>query len=362
MWGVIHINLSKNWRGGERQVALLMMGLQDIGVHQVLICTRNSSLHKYCKASKLPYRSFYSVGLFFYVPFLIAYWYARKKYDLVHCHESRGHTLAFLARYFLGSSIKTVVHRRVLFPIRSKRITLLKYSPKYVDRVVCISKVVEQVVKEAVPQACTKVIPSGVPLSIKEGDNDFDLRRIYGIPSLSKIVAYVAALTHEKDHRTFLDTAKIVLGVRDDVHFIIVGDGVLFDELSSYVLELGIERNVHFTGFQKHIHHIIWQTDLLLFTSRSEGLGSTILDYFVHRRPVISAKNGGAEELIVDGQTGFLCPKGDALCFSEKLLDILWNDKEVQRITQNAFAFVQRSFSTEIVVEQTLNLYRELEF
>ncbi|WP_088653584.1 glycosyltransferase [Geofilum rhodophaeum] len=360
MKGVIHINLARSWRGGERQVALLMKELKRASVPQVLVCLRGSSLHKYSRDNHLPHKSFSNVGLFFFVPLLIRIWGLQKKYDVVHCHESRGHTLAFLARYLFGSKIKTVVHRRVLFPIRSKPFTLLKYSPKYVDRVVCISRAVELVVKQAVPHASTLVIPSGVPIPTEVGEKEFDLRMNFGVASDIKIVAYIAALSEEKDHRTFLKTAKIVLESRKDVCFMLIGDGILLEDLTQYTRELGIEDKVIFAGFQTMINQIIGQTDLLLFTSKSEGLGSTILDYFVHKRPVISSRNGGSEELIFEGETGFLCPVGDAQCFAKKLLNLLWDENAIQRITQNAYGFASENFSVEIIAQRTLELYENL--
>jgi len=358
--GIIHINLARSWRGGERQVALLMDFLKRKEVRQLLICTKGSSLQGYCEEKQLPYKCYSGLALFIYVPFLIAWLHALKRFALIHCHESRGHTLAFLARFVFRSSIKMIVHRRVLFPIRSKRVTLLKYSPKYADRIICISKAVEQVVKEAIPNSNTVVIPSGVPLRVNSDEVMQDLRKNYNIASSAKIVAYIAALSYEKDHYTFLDTAKSVLNQCQDVYFMIIGDGVLRQELVDYATKLKIIDKVVFTGFLSDVNQIIKQTDVLLFTSKSEGLGSTILDYFVNRRPVISARNGGAEELIVDGETGFLCPVGDVACFSQKLQILLNNTADIERITNNAYAFVENNFSIETIARKILNLYSEL--
>ncbi len=359
MVGVIHINLARSWRGGERQVALLMEHLKSKGVNQVLICIRNSALQSHCKDNNLPFKSFSNIGLFLFVPFLIAIWHLKKKYEIVHCHESRGHTIAFLARFVFRSSIKTVIHRRVLFPIKQKRITLLKYSPRYADEIICISKAVERVVKSSIPDSRTIVIPSGVPFNLAE-NSTFYLREKYGIQPEDKIVAYVAALSFEKDHFTFLDSAKLILNEMDQVHFMIIGDGVLHADLTAYASRLGISHKVTFTGFVNNVNQIIDQLDLLLFTSKSEGLGSTILDFFVHKRPVVSAKNGGAEELIVDGETGFLCDVGDAACFASKVLKLLKNVEEAERMTQNAYLFAKENFTVEIVAQRIINLYNRL--
>ncbi len=361
MVGVIHINLARSWRGGERQVALLMSSLKSKGVNQLLICIKNSALQSHCRENNLPFKSYSTIGLFLFVPFLIAVWHLRKKYAIVHCHESRGHTIAFLARFLFRSAIKTVIHRRVLFPIKQKPITLLKYSPRYADEIICISKAVEQVVKKSVPESRTTVIPSGVPFT-PEVNNGINVRDKYEIQADDKIVAYVAALSFEKDHITFLDSACLVLKEMDQVHFMIIGEGVLYDDLTAYASRLGISHKVTFTGFVNNVNQIIDQLDLLLFTSKSEGLGSTILDFFVHKRPVVSAKNGGAEELIVDGETGFLCDVGDAACFASKVLKLLKNEEEAEIMTQNAYLFAKENFTVEIVAQRIINLYHRCLF
>ncbi|GAO28269.1 glycosyltransferase [Geofilum rubicundum] len=358
-FGILHINMANTWRGGERQVALLMENLKGKGVGQLLICMKNSALQSYCEENDLAFKSFSNIGLFLFVPFLIALWHLKKKYAIVHCHESRGHTVAFLARFIFRSSIKTVVHRRVIFPIKQKRITLLKYSSRYADEIICISKAVEQVVKKSVPDSRTTVIPSGVPFHIEKGEG-FNFREKYNIPSENKIVAYVAALSFEKDHFTFLDSAKLVLDKLEKVHFVIIGNGSLYNDLLAYSSRLGISDKVTFTGFLNHVNQIINQLDLLLFTSKSEGLGSTILDFFVHQRPVVSAKNGGAEELIEDGKTGFLCDIGDAACFASKVAELLRNEEAAERMAQNAFLFAKENFTVEMVTQRIFDRYNLL--
>ncbi|MCA1745452.1 MAG: glycosyltransferase family 4 protein, partial [Bacteroidales bacterium] len=115
-----------------------------------------------------------------------------------------------------------------------------------------------------------------------------------------------------------------------------------------------------FTGFLNNVNQMIDELDILLFTSKSEGLGSTILDFFVHKRPVVSAKNGGAEELIVDGETGFLCNIGDAACFASKVVNLLKDEEEAKRITKNAYFFAKKNFSIEMIAQRILDLYNRL--
>jgi glycosyltransferase involved in cell wall biosynthesis len=336
-----------------------MENLKNETIDQILICSKNSALHNFCKNNHLPYKSFTVIGLFLFVPFLISLWNLQNKYQIVHCHESKGHTLGFIARFVFRSSLKTVIHRRVLFPLKQKKFTLLKYSPKYADTIICISQAVENVVKKAVPDSNTVIIPSGVPFDLVK-ENSFNLKEIYGIPIDKKIVGYIAALSFEKDHHTFLDSAKLILRQFKNVHFVIIGEGVLYNDILNYSDQLGIKGQVTFTGFLNNITEAISQIDILLFTSKSEGLGSTILDFFVHKRPVVSARNGGAEELIIDGETGFLCDIGDSSCFSWRVMELLKNEDKVKAITHNAYLFAQKNYAAETIAKRVFAVYNRL--
>jgi glycosyltransferase involved in cell wall biosynthesis len=359
MKGIIHINLAKTWRGGERQVALLMENLRLLGINQILICIKSSAIHQYCMKNSLPHRCYSSGTVFLFAPFQLFLLGINKTYGIVHCHESRAVTIAFLARFLFKCKLKTVIHRRVLFPIRQKKITLLKYSPKYADVIICISKAVENVVKEIIADCKTVVIPSGVTYS-KSANSTANFRTRLKIDKDKKLVVYIGALSFEKDHFTFLNSAKHILGRYDNVHFAIIGEGELFRQLVEYSKKLGISQQVTFTGFQENIDAIIPETDILLFTSNSEGLGSIILDYFFQKRPVVSAKNGGAEELIIDNETGLLCDIGDAESFATKTVRLLCDEAERNRITSNAFNFALNNFTDEKIAQRTLNLYKFL--
>ena len=54
---VIHVNLQKDWRGGEQQLAYLLQSLRIKKVEQILICRENSSLEEFAKKENIEYKS-----------------------------------------------------------------------------------------------------------------------------------------------------------------------------------------------------------------------------------------------------------------------------------------------------------------
>ncbi|HZK78152.1 MAG TPA: glycosyltransferase, partial [Gemmatimonadaceae bacterium] len=111
---VLHLDSGQTWRGGQRQVLLLALGLRDRGHEPLLIGAPDSPLVKRAQAAGLAVAA---------IP-MIADWDLRAarrirarmkawRADVVHAHDARSHALALLA--LLGSRTPLVVTRRVVF-------------------------------------------------------------------------------------------------------------------------------------------------------------------------------------------------------------------------------------------------------
>lgn len=355
---IVHINLQKSWRGGEQQLAYLMASLQSKGIFQLLICLENSALEKFAIQNDISYISLKK-------GFIAKITNIRKlhkviktnRINIIHCHESKGHSLAFFTKIILGIDAKIVVHRRVVFPIKGFFSKKFKYSEKYIDTVICISKAVEQVFWESTGNKNTVIIHSMTDLDFDYSDKNILSK--YNIPNKT-IIGYIGAFTFEKDHYTFLDTAKNLISKNKNLHFVLVGDGKLKPELMAYSESKELSENVTFLGFVENAKQLIPEMDILLFTSVKEGLGSTILDFFTAKKPVVTVKNGGSEDLIIQAKTGFICEQKDIDCLTEKVLLLLDNPDETEKITEQAYQFVCENFSIGSVTEKTIEVYREL--
>lgn len=329
-------------------------------VRQILICRQKSALHKYATDHLLPHKAFRSWQIYLIIPFFLI-WLRLFQPVLLHCHESKGHTVGVITRLLSFLRIVVVVHRRVLFPVKNRLTSRCKYSEKVVDKIICISHAVEKVVHETAYNVSTEVIPSSVSFDRTIAPGEVDLSRDYGIDPEKMVVAYIAALTYEKDHFTFLNTANEILKQTHDVHFLIIGDGPLYARIKDKARRMNIFDYVTFTGFVRDAERLIPQIDLLLFTSTSEGLGSTILDFFVYEKPVVSTMNGGAGELIENGVTGFLSPIGDFSNMAKQVLNLKNSPILVSKITRNAKQYVIMNHSMKAVAERTIGVYRALE-
>jgi glycosyltransferase involved in cell wall biosynthesis len=99
--------------------------------------------------------------------------------------------------------------------------------------------------------------------------------------------------------------------------------------------------------------------DLFLFTSKTEGLGTTVLDALASGTPVVATKAGGVPEILSKNKAGVLCEIGDVHDLSKQVVEIL-NDSQQYRSMISAGLLTAKSFSKQATAEKTLKLYQSI--
>lgn len=102
--------------------------------------------------------------------------------------------------------------------------------------------------------------------------------------------------------------AELVNAGHNCIHWWIVGGGPVEGEVRKKISELHMEDYVTMLGIKPNPWPYIRQADLYVQPSRFEGYSMTILESLILGRVVVSTDNGGAGELIQNGETGLLCP------------------------------------------------------
>lgn len=361
MFKVLHISSPVTWRGGERQVANLMKALEKESVYQVLLCPDQAPLADFAREKGFNLYGLKKAGGF-------SMSWAKKIRDIcdmhqithIHAHDSKAQTYAVTAATTYKNDVPILVTRRVIFPIKKSRLTAYKYTHPHIKKIICISKKVAEVVHNTYSDIPTSVIYSSIDTEkVTSSAPLHRLKENYNIPEPHQIVGYIAALSQEKDHITFINTAKIMLQENPKLHFLIVGEGNERANIENYIAHQGLTDHILLTGFIKDINALIPQMDLLLFTSTSEGLGSTVLDFFLHKVPVVSTRCGGVEELIVHGKTGLLAPVGDATDLAKNAFLVLEDTALKQKMVNEAYDFVKENHSLEKMGQETLSVYKE---
>lgn len=359
---VVHVSTPLTWRGGEQQLVWLADRLRARGVPQLVLCPPGSPLARACEEQRLPHAPARRRAA---IDPLFARSVARAANAagaaVVHAHDPHAHTAACFAASAFGMRAPIVVHRRVDFRIGAGRFSRWKYDHHRVLRIACVSHAIAEVVRPHVrdPERLT-VIHDGVDASrFAAVRPDGRLRRALGVPVGVPLVGNVAALAGHKDYFTFVDAAARLLAGGTDARFVAMGDGPLRDEIGAHARRSGVEGKVFLAGFRTDIPAVLPELDVFLFTSREEGLGSSILDAYACRVPVVATRAGGVPELVVDGDTGILAPVGDAGALAAAVSRVLREPALRARLVAGGARRVA-DFGVEEMAERTLAMYREV--
>lgn len=135
----------------------------------------------------------------------------------------------------------------------------------------------------------------------------------------------VGRLEIVKDHSFALDVIKNLIDLSIEVEYKIVGDGRLKSLLLLKIKELGLEDHVKLLGKKEHseINKSMNESDLLLHTSKSEGLGVAILEAQASGMLTVSLDVGSTTESIEDGLSGWIIKERSVSAVTQKIIDII---------------------------------------
>lgn len=122
-----------------------------------------------------------------------------------------------------------------------------------------------------------------------------------GIKKDEKIVLFLGRITMQKGPEYFLQAAKKVLGIMDNVKFVMAGSGDMMHRSIEMAAELGIGHKVLFTGFLRgeDVQKIYKMADLYVMPSVSEPFGIAPLEALDNDVPVIISKQSGVSEVLM---------------------------------------------------------------
>jgi glycosyltransferase involved in cell wall biosynthesis len=110
-------------------------------------------------------------------------------------------------------------------------------------------------------------------------------------------------------------------------HHLIVGDGIpeYVDFIKSEAMRMGLGDRVHFLGFQPDVPSLLLRIDVLVSTSHRESFGRTLIEAMAAGKPVVATRSGGPEEIVVEGECGYLVDVGNIEAIANRMARILGN-------------------------------------
>jgi glycosyltransferase involved in cell wall biosynthesis len=347
---ILELNFEGYWRGGERQTLYNMIGFRQAGIEVALLCRAGSPLEEKAKAEGFATFAFPNVlGVFFFLAF------KSRKYDIIHAQTSHILTYAVLARPFHRAPI---IFTRRVFSTPAGMLTRWKYS--LTDKIITISPAVQKVI-EGFTGGPVRVI-SDIIVEQKPLNRNRALELIgkLTLPPGAFIIGTTAALTVEKAPLVMLEAIRILKARRRDFVFLHFGSGPLESEMKTMIAAWGLRDSYHLMGFVEQVEDVFSILNVFVISSEKEGLGSSVLDAFLYKVPVVSTDAGGLAGLVQDGR-GILCGMNDPRQLAAGIEKMLDNPSLRADMTEKAFAYAKQYHSMEYITGQYLEQIKTLE-
>lgn len=215
-----------------------------------------------------------------------------------------------------------------------------------------------QVNQERFPQSKVFLIPNGIDTDRFQFDSKKrdQWRSQLAISSTTPIVCIVAALRPEKNHKMFLNAAKLLSTRIPQAKFVIAGDGPLRDDLQAHANALGIAHQTHFLGSVSDVVGVLSMSDLFALTSDNEASPVSIMEALSCQRPVVAPQVGSIHETVIDGQNGFLIPVGDENAAASCWFQLLTNRELSDSMGQHGRNLVVQDCSLQSMTDGYTNL------
>ena len=193
---------------------------------------------------------------------------------------------------------------------------------------------------------------------IRAGDGaNQDSKERLGLPGGGRVVGSIFRFYEEKDPLLWVRTAARIADARPDVSFLIIGTGNMRSALLAQAARLGIADRLFLPGIERHPALAYSVMDVLLLTSRLEGLPNVLIEAQALGVPVVSTFAGGCREAVLDGETGVIVKSRDPEKLAKRVVDILDDSTWAEKVRQRGPAFIGERFGIERMIEETLDVY-----
>lgn len=194
----------------------------------------------------------------------------------------------------------------------------------WVNLYLCPSPKLKKVLidKYLISEKKIKVIPHGVRNTSLLG------------PKIKNSMVFIGNLDKHKGCDFFLEVFKKVYNKIPSVKFTIVGTGPYLKSLQNQIKETGaVSNNIKIISrlSPDQINELLSKMEVLFFPTKLESFGYVIPEAMINSViPIVSYIEDVTDQFIVDGQNGYLCDSNNPKCFSEKIINVFFDDNKKQ--------------------------------
>jgi len=230
------------------------------------------------------------------------------------------------------------LHRRLLLRLVARR----------ADGAICVSPLqISTMVNEGFREETIHIIPNGVPEPRPANGRDA-IRGRLGVGAGDFVALIAATLRPVKRVDVFVD-ALLVANERDPrIRGLVAGDGPEEEAVRTRSGEP--TPALTFLGFRRDMDELLYAADVVCLTSDAEVMPMVLLEAMALEKPVIATAVGGIPEVLGQGDSGHLIPRGDPGALADALVELACDPEQAGRLGRNGRSrYLQQWTADEMV-------------
>ncbi len=284
------------------------------------------------------------------------------KPDLIHLHGSQDTWLAVIASKFLGKDCPPLIRtKHNIFDWKMHGAN--KWLYRNIDAYLSISTFIDDQLESYEParkQPRTRIfsVPDLEGINNAEGNLKNELKS----DDNQFVWISTGRMRSEKGFDILLKAFAEVLKERSHARLVLAGSGSDREILENQARDLGLleKDRVRFLGFRQDVPALLKSSDAYVLASRSEGLGTAILEALAAPLPVVATRVGGIPDSVRHEETGLLVPSEDAKALSQAMIRMMDEADLRESLSKRAQEMIQEEFTREVLVDQTLTFYEKV--
>lgn len=365
---ILHTNMLRGWGGQSNRILTEALGAREAGLEVAFAVPHDSELRKRGMAAGLTtfpdFQFKPPAQVWHFLPDLarlrrvVAEW----KPDVLHVHGSQDTWLAVVAKKRSRGNFPPILRTKHNI-FEWSRHAANQWLYKNCDAYLSISNFIDKQIEDypgigAKPRCLIHSIP------------DLDRFR-QPTASIRSTFAHVkphhflwgtaARLRSEKGCDILLRAFAELRKTHPYAYLVIAGSGSDRAQLEELAASLGLDEScLEFLGFREDIPAIYRSVDAYVHSSRSEGLGTAILEALACGIPVVAGDVGGIPDSVHHEATGLLAKPEDPLALAAGMARIMDDAALRERLKQGALRIIEESFTRDVLIRKTVNFYRQI--
>ncbi|WP_213803911.1 glycosyltransferase [Granulicella sp. dw_53] len=282
--------------------------------------------------------------------------------DVVHAHGYKADIYVYLALRGRGVPMVSTCHT---WYDNDWMVTLYGKIDRLVLRafagVVAVSdEVKSQLLRAKVDAKKSHLIRNGINLEPFEGAAPTFREASKRVAAGNLLVGLVGRLAREKGVDLFLQAAASALKEVPEARFVVVGEGPDRASLEALIVSLEVENEVWLAGERADMPAVYASLDLMVSSSRQEGLPMSLLEGLASGRAVIATAVGAVPSVIENRVTGVLVPPENVAALSSAIVSLLQDAPRRRELGNAGHNLIAREFSAKRMTSDYMAVYEDV--